>query len=98
LKILRRDVLAESLPRMLEKRFAFDLELLVVARHLGFRSFFEAPVTIGQRFSSTVSWRAVRGTLIDTLAIWYRLHVLRHYDRPPATATPAVTSRVSTPG
>src|SRR5213079_2015740 len=41
IKLARREVLAATLPRMLEKRFAFDLELFVVAHHLGFRRFFE---------------------------------------------------------
>ena len=73
---------------MIEKRFAFDLELLVVARHLGYRRFVEAPVVIGERFSSTINLLAVRGMFIDTLAIFYRLRILRFYDRvqPQASA------------
>ncbi|HEX3946751.1 MAG TPA: glycosyltransferase [Acidimicrobiales bacterium] len=83
LKLVRREVLAEVLPRMLEKRFAFDLELLVVARRLGYRRFVEVPVRIRQRFGSTVSVRAAAGMLLDLLAIFYRLHILHYYDRPP---------------
>ena len=75
-------MLAQVLPRMIEKRFAFDLELFVVGRHLGFDKYFEAPVHIRHQFKSTVSWRAVRGSLLDALAIYYRLHVLRFYDEP----------------
>lgn len=82
LKLIRREVLVQVLPRMVEKRFAFDLELFVVARLMGFRRFFEAPVVITHQFTSTVSWRSVRGTLLDTLAIFYRLHFLRYYDAP----------------
>jgi len=81
IKLVRREVLARALPVMVEKRFAFDLELFVVANHLGYHRFFEAPVRIGERFSSTISLRAVRGMLLDTLAIFYRLHLLRFYDR-----------------
>src|SRR5207302_936457 len=77
IKLARRDVLARSLPLMIEKRFAFDLELFVVARHLGYTRFFEAPVKIGERFSSTISLHAVRGMLLDTFAIFYRLRLLR---------------------
>jgi len=80
-KVVRRDVLAAVLPRMVEKRFAFDLELFVVARQQGFRNFVETPVSIGERFSSTVSLRSVRNMLIDTLAIFYRLRVLHFYER-----------------
>ncbi len=82
LKLVRRDVLADVLPRMLEKRFAFDLELLVVARHLGYRRFVGVPVRIRQRFGSTVSVRAAVGMLLDLLAIWYRLHIRHWYDEP----------------
>jgi glycosyltransferase involved in cell wall biosynthesis len=80
-KVVRRDVLAAVLPRMVEKRFAFDLELFVVARQQGFRNFAEVPVSIGERFSSSVSLRSVRNMLIDTLAIFYRLRVLHFYER-----------------
>jgi O-antigen/teichoic acid export membrane protein len=80
LKLIRREVLAVVLPVMMEKRFAFDLELLVVAKHLGFSKFFEAPIKIDHQFTSTISTRAVRGMMRDTLAIYYRLHMLRSYD------------------
>ncbi|TMM15268.1 MAG: glycosyltransferase [Actinobacteria bacterium] len=79
IKLVRRDVLAAVLPHMVEKRFAFDLELFVVARRLGYRRFIEAPVRINERFSSTISPRAVVLLLLDTLAIFYRLRVLRFY-------------------
>jgi glycosyltransferase involved in cell wall biosynthesis len=78
-KLIRRDVLAAVLPRMLEKRFAFDLELLVVARRVGYRRFVELPVQIRERFSSTISPKTVSRMLVDTAAIFYRLRVLRYY-------------------
>lgn len=86
MKVVRRDVVAAVLPKMLEKRFAFDLELLVVARYLGFRRFVEVPITINQRFGSTISTRSVVRMLLDTLAIFYRLWFVRSYDaaEPPA--------------
>jgi glycosyltransferase involved in cell wall biosynthesis/O-antigen/teichoic acid export membrane protein len=80
-KVFRRDVLAAVLPRMVEKRFAFDLELFVVARQQGFRHFVEMPVSIDHRFRSAISVHSVRNILIDTLAIYYRLRVLRFYER-----------------
>jgi glycosyltransferase involved in cell wall biosynthesis len=82
IKLIRRDVLAAVLPRMAEKRFAFDLELFVIARRLGYRRFFEAPIRLRHQFSSTVSWRSVVRTLRDTLTIFYRLRILRWYDEP----------------
>jgi O-antigen/teichoic acid export membrane protein/glycosyltransferase involved in cell wall biosynthesis len=82
LKLVRREVLIAALPRMVEKRFAFDLELLVVAKHLGFGKFFEAPIKIQYHFKSTVSVLTVKGMLMDSFAIFYRLRLLRAYDQP----------------
>jgi hypothetical protein len=79
LKLVRKDVLARVLPRMFEKRYAFDLELLVVARMLGFTNVFEAPVRIDYRFSSNVNPDAVFGILMDTAAIFYRRYILDTY-------------------
>ena len=73
IKLVRREVLAEVLPLMVEQGYAFDLEMLVLARRLGYRDLVEAPVRIGIRFSSTVSRRVVVGMLHDTFAIWWRL-------------------------
>jgi glycosyltransferase involved in cell wall biosynthesis/O-antigen/teichoic acid export membrane protein len=83
IKLIRRDVLAEVLPRLMEPRFAFDLELLAVSARLGYRRVFEAPVTLRHQFHSTVSARAVGNMLVATFAIAWRLTVVRRYDRCP---------------
>lgn len=80
LKLFRRDTIKSILPRVLVKRFAFDLELLVVAQKLGFRRIVEAPVILHYNFSSSISVHSVYETLWDTLAIFYRLHILHWYD------------------
>ena len=80
-KLCRREVIERALPLMVEKRFAFDLELFVVASRLGYNKFVEAPVMIRERFSSTVDMVSVARTLLDTLAIFYRERVLHFYDR-----------------
>jgi len=87
LKLFRREVLAAVLPRIVVKRYAFDLELLVVASHLGFSRIVEAPVRIGQRLSSTINRNAIASILIETAAIFYRKNVLRYYDRPHSVVT-----------
>lgn len=89
LKLFRRQVLEAILPHILVKQFAFDLEMLVVAHHLGFKRIVEAPIRLRHNFASSISWRAVMQTLWDTLAIFYRLRILHWYDRRPAA--PAVT-------
>jgi glycosyltransferase involved in cell wall biosynthesis len=79
IKLVRRDVLEAVLPWMVEQGFAFDLELLVLARRHGFEDFVEAPVRILRRFRSTVSAFVVLEMLRDTFAIWWRLYVRRGY-------------------
>lgn len=83
LKIFRHKVLEDVLPRLLVKRYAFDLEMLTVAHHLGYKRIFEAPIKINYNFrdlTHAATIEAMRGALIDTLAIIYRLRLLRYYD------------------
>lgn len=83
LKIFKRKVLEKVLPRLLVKKHAFDIEILSVAKHLGYARIFEAPIEIDPKkfkFTSTISWRVARDMLIDTLAVFYRLRILRYYD------------------
>jgi glycosyltransferase involved in cell wall biosynthesis len=81
LKLFRRQVLQDSLPLLAIKRFAFDLELLVVARQLGYRNVCEAPITLNYQFESTVNLGSAWRVLWDTAAIFYRLRILRYYKR-----------------
>lgn len=81
LKLFKVDVLRKVLPRILVKKFAFDLEILVNAAHLGYR-ITEAPIVLNsQRHYGRIGPRAVIATLWDTLAIFYRMHILKYYDR-----------------
>jgi glycosyltransferase involved in cell wall biosynthesis len=79
-KLIRREALAEVLPRLQEDRFALDLELLVALRQARYRRILEAPVTIRYRFTSTVSWRSVLGIIRDTTAIWCRCYLRGDYE------------------
>lgn len=86
LKLFRREVLREVFPRVLVKRYAFDLELLVLAHHLGFR-IAEAPVIVEYRGKfGHIGLRAVFNIWWDTMAVFYRLKLKRTYDRPGAAA------------
>lgn len=99
IKLIRRDVLGEVLPRMVEKRFAFDLELLAVAHRIGYRQVAELPVAIGERFRSTISPVAVWRMLQDTLAVFWRLRSLRFYDAPlvePGRELPGAGAELAT--
>lgn len=79
LKLFRRQVLVEALPLLAIKRFAFDLELLVVANHLGYGNVCEAPINLSYRFETTVNLRSAWNVLWDTAAIFYRLRILHYY-------------------
>ena len=81
LKLFRRDVLRESMPLLAIKKFAFDLELLVVARYLGYQKVCEAPIALEYQFETTVNLSAAWRVLWDTAAIFYRLRILRYYRR-----------------
>lgn len=81
LKMFRREVAERVVDAALVKRFAFDLELLVLANHFGYRRIIESPVKIDYHFRSTTNPQAVFAVLWDTAAIYYRLHLLKWYDR-----------------
>lgn len=84
MKFFRRRVLEDVLPRLLVKKYGFDIELLAVATHLGYQRIYEAPVELDwQKIESNVAkdfWRTVWETCIDTLAVFYRLRIRHYYD------------------
>ncbi len=83
LKIFKRQVLTKVLPRLLIKNYAFDLEMLSVANHLGFRNIYESPIKLTYDFSSlthATGFKVVWQCLIDALAVFYRLRILHYYD------------------
>lgn len=82
IKAFRRDVLEACFPRIVVKQFAFDLELLVVAKGLGFEKIIEAPIVLNYNFSSTVRFRSIYKILVDTAAIFYRKNLLKYYQIP----------------
>jgi cellulose synthase/poly-beta-1,6-N-acetylglucosamine synthase-like glycosyltransferase len=82
IKLFRREVLAHTFPRLIIKCFALDLELLVVAHSLGYKVA-EAPVEIKfHRPMGRITWPDIRGIVIDTMGIFYRMHVLGYYGSP----------------
>ena len=81
-KVFSRDVAENIVPLLLVKQFAFDLELLAVARAFGYRRVRELPVRLDYRFTgSEVRSKAVARALWDTAAVFYRLRILRTYQR-----------------
>ena len=80
LKVFKREVLIKVLPRLLVKRWAFDLEILAVANRLGFNKIYESPVEIKFNFASNIGLQSVQNFIVDYLAIIYRIHILHYYD------------------
>ncbi|MFZ5800532.1 MAG: glycosyltransferase [Candidatus Omnitrophota bacterium] len=81
LKIFKAQVIRKVLPRILVKQFAYDLEILANAHRLGFK-IAEAPVVLdSKRKLGRVGLRAIWQTTWDTLAVFYRMKILRYYDR-----------------
>jgi glycosyltransferase involved in cell wall biosynthesis len=84
LKFFRRKVIVDVLPRLIVKKFAFDIEILVVAHYLGYKRIFEAPVDLTLNFSGSIVsrdlFKILLDTLWDTLAIFYRLKIKKYYD------------------
>ena len=94
LKLFRRRVLEAALPRMLVDKFAFDLELFVIAHQLGFTNFIEAPVVLDFQFASSIDMGSAMQVLGDTLRIYRRL---RWSDRYGGETAPALTEATKPP-
>jgi glycosyltransferase involved in cell wall biosynthesis len=79
LKLFKAEVLKKAFPKVLIKRYAFDLELLVIAHHYGF-SIAEAPVIVNFRGKfGHIGLRAIFNIFWDTAAVFYRLRIRRSY-------------------
>jgi glycosyltransferase involved in cell wall biosynthesis len=79
MKLFRREALAWAFERMLCKSFAFDLEMLAICHAKGYRVA-EAPIRMdfGNKLGC-LSFSTVKHVMVDTLAIFYRLRILRYY-------------------
>jgi len=83
IKIFKRNVLEKILPQLVVKKYAFDIEMLSVARRKGFTRIFEAPIKLKYKFGSVTNaatLRTIWHMLYDTLAVFYRLKILKYYD------------------
>ena len=102
MKLFRRQVLGDALARMLVKTYAFDLELLAIAHERGAK-IAEAPVVIrfGNKFGA-LSPTTVKTMALDSLAVFYRLRLLRYYSKveipPPLARDPMVSIVIACPG
>jgi len=84
MKLYRRNVLEDVLPRLVVKEFAFDIEILAVSQYLGYSRIYEAPVELDFTGASSITslsvWHIILSMLWDTFAVFYRLRILHYYD------------------
>jgi glycosyltransferase involved in cell wall biosynthesis len=95
MKLFRREALQWAFERMLVKRYAFDLEMLAIANGHGYRVS-EAPIRMdyGNKIGA-LTWANVRTVMNDTLAIFYRLRLIRYYQSVEVGAVAEPPPRVS---
>lgn len=82
LKFFRKKVVRKVFPRLLVKKYAFDIEILAVSYQLGFKKIYEAPVMIVFKENSIDKkglLKIVYLMLIDTAAVFYRIKFLDYY-------------------
>jgi glycosyltransferase involved in cell wall biosynthesis len=78
LKVIRKSVFQDIFPRLTVKRYAFDVELLAVAKLYGLR-IVEMPVKLKIRTLFNV--REIWKMFIDLLGIAYRLRIIKFYQK-----------------
>ena len=91
LKLFKAEVIKPVMRQILVKRFAFDIEVL--ANKLGVHShaitnargykITSAPIEVVFHRASfgRIGYQDIRNMFVDTLAIFYRLHILHYYDK-----------------
>lgn len=81
LKLFKADIIKKVFPKILIKRFAYDIELLAVAHRMGFK-ITEAPVILNsQRRWGRIGLYDIYVTWWNTMAVWYRMFLLHWYDK-----------------
>lgn len=86
IKIFKRKVIKKILPKLYVNNYAMDIEFLAVARRLGFKRIYEAPIEV--KFSkkgSRIRWHTSFQMAWDSLKILYKLKILKYYDRSHRT-------------
>ncbi len=78
LKAMRKSAFVDIFPRLAVKRYAFDVELLAVARLFGLKVI-EMPVNI--KLDASFKFKQIWLMFIDLLGIAYRLKVCHWYQR-----------------
>lgn len=80
IKVFKTALLRRIFPMMLVKKFAFDLEVLATVSHFGY-IISEAPIVLSSRRRyGRIGLGSIFVTFWDTLAVFYRMRILKYYD------------------
>ena len=79
IKLFKYKTLENLFPRVLAKKFAFDLELLANAHRLGYK-IVEAPIVLNYQRQNRIRLSDVKVIMQDTAAIFYRMYIIKYYD------------------
>ncbi|MEI7541774.1 MAG: glycosyltransferase [bacterium] len=81
IKLFKAEVLKKVFHKVLIKRYAFDLELLILAHYNKYK-ISEAPVVVEYKGKyGNITPKVIFNMMWDTLAIFYRLRITRYYDK-----------------
>ena len=81
-KFYSRDLVKKVIPLLLVKKFAFEIEMLIVADMLGFNKHIDIPIDIKfTPVSNAANLPAIIRMLWDTCAIFYRHRLINYYRR-----------------
>lgn len=83
IKFYKRKVVKDVFPRLLVKKFAFDVEIFALSYALGYTRIYEAPIKLDFKGASSITssnlWKIIFLMLKDTLAIFYRVKIVKYY-------------------
>jgi len=82
LKLFKAPIIKRVMRMILVKRYAYDIEVLAIINHMKYK-IVDAPITIN--FSRRDHWGRMRlsdvyDVVNDTLAVFYRLYILKYYN------------------
>ena len=82
LKLFKAEVIKPVMRQILVKRFAFDIEVLAIINARGYK-ITSAPIEVVFHRASfgRIGYQDIRNMFVDTLAMFYRLHILHYYDK-----------------
>lgn len=76
LKLFREEVARKVFPKVKVRTFAFDIEVLVIAKSMGFDKIYEAPIKVHLKKGSITNinfFIVALGMLIDTIKVFFRI-------------------------